>query len=139
MTLKDSGPTPSLLSLPEVTASSLLYRPLVAAVQSPATFWIPRLPEAVFSGSSPLVGSIRVATGSAARQAPLSTGFPRQECWTGLPFPSPRSLPLPHVFADGDAERVLKVGGYREPGIFGVKKTWIPCLSCCLSVTWRTR
>ena len=24
-----------------------------------------------------------------ARQAPLSTGFPRQEYWSGLPFPSP--------------------------------------------------
>ena len=24
-----------------------------------------------------------------ARQAPLSMGFPRQECWSGLPFPSP--------------------------------------------------
>ena len=77
MTLKDSGPTPSLLSLPEVTASSPLYRPLVAAIQSAATFWIPRLPGAVFSGSSPLVGSVTVATDSAARQGPLSMGFPR--------------------------------------------------------------
>ena len=25
----------------------------------------------------------------AAHQAPLSMGFPRQECWSGLPFPSP--------------------------------------------------
>ena len=25
-----------------------------------------------------------------AHQAPLSTGFPRQEDWSGLPFPSPR-------------------------------------------------
>ena len=28
-----------------------------------------------------------------ARQAPLSVGFPRQEYWSGLPFPSPRDLP----------------------------------------------
>ena len=28
-----------------------------------------------------------------ARQAPLSTGFPRQEYWSGLPFPSPGNLP----------------------------------------------
>ena len=27
-----------------------------------------------------------------AGQAPLSMGFPRQEYWTGLPFPSPRDL-----------------------------------------------
>ena len=28
-----------------------------------------------------------------ARQAPLSRGFSRQECWSGLPFPSPGDLP----------------------------------------------
>ena len=28
-----------------------------------------------------------------AHQAPLSMGFPRQECWSGLPFPSPGDLP----------------------------------------------
>ena len=27
-----------------------------------------------------------------ARQAPLSTGFPRQKYWSGLPFPSPGDL-----------------------------------------------
>ena len=27
-----------------------------------------------------------------ARQAPLSIGFPRQEYWSGLPFPSPEDL-----------------------------------------------
>jgi len=30
-----------------------------------------------------------------ARQAPLSVGFPRQECWSGLPFPSLEDLPDP--------------------------------------------
>ena len=28
-----------------------------------------------------------------ARQAPLSMGFSRQECWSGLPFPPPEDLP----------------------------------------------
>ena len=28
-----------------------------------------------------------------ACQAPLSIGFPRQEYWVGLPFPSPGDLP----------------------------------------------
>ena len=28
-------------------------------------------------------------------QASLSTGFSRQEHWSGLPFPSPRDLPHP--------------------------------------------
>ena len=32
-----------------------------------------------------------------ALQAPLSMGFPRQEYWSGLPFPSPRVLPDPGV------------------------------------------
>ena len=30
-----------------------------------------------------------------ARQAPLSMGLPRQEYWSGLPFPSPGDLPNP--------------------------------------------
>ena len=29
---------------------------------------------------------------TAAHQAPLSMGFPRQEYWSGLPFPSPEDL-----------------------------------------------
>ena len=32
-----------------------------------------------------------------ACQAPLSMGFPRQECWSGLPFPSPGDLPNPGI------------------------------------------
>ena len=28
-----------------------------------------------------------------AHQAPLSTGFSRQEYWSGLPFPAPGDLP----------------------------------------------
>jgi len=29
--------------------------------------------------------------------APLSRGFPRQEYWSGLPFPSPGDLPDPGI------------------------------------------
>ena len=32
-----------------------------------------------------------------ARQATLSMGFPRQEHWSGLPFPSPGDLPDPRI------------------------------------------
>ena len=32
-----------------------------------------------------------------AHQAPLSMRFPRQEYWSGLPFPSPRDLPDPWI------------------------------------------
>ena len=34
---------------------------------------------------------------TAAHQAPPSMGFPRQEYWSGLPFPSPWNLPNPAV------------------------------------------
>ena len=30
-------------------------------------------------------------------QVPLSMGFSRQECWRGLPFPSPGNLPNPEI------------------------------------------
>ena len=32
-----------------------------------------------------------------AHQAPLSVGFPKQEFWSGLPFPSPGDLPDPGI------------------------------------------
>ena len=32
-----------------------------------------------------------------AHQAPLSVGFPGQEYWSGLPFPSPGGLPDPGI------------------------------------------
>ena len=33
-----------------------------------------------------------------AYQAPLFTGFSRQEYWSGLPFPSPEDLPDPGIY-----------------------------------------
>ena len=38
-----------------------------------------------------------VTPGTVAYQAPPSMGFSRQECWSGLPFPSPGDLPDPGV------------------------------------------
>ena len=32
-----------------------------------------------------------------AHQAPLTMGFPRQEYWSGLPFPSPEGLRNPGI------------------------------------------
>ena len=32
-----------------------------------------------------------------AHQVPLFMGFPRQECWSGLPFSPPRDLPHPRI------------------------------------------
>ena len=36
-----------------------------------------------------------MAPWTVALQAPLFMAFPRQECWSGLPFPSPGDLPSP--------------------------------------------
>ena len=36
-------------------------------------------------------------TDCVACQAPVSMGFSRQECWIGLPFPSPGDLPDPGI------------------------------------------
>ena len=38
-----------------------------------------------------------------AYQAPPSMGFSRQECWSGLPFPSPGDLPNPAIEAGSPA------------------------------------
>ena len=35
--------------------------------------------------------------GTVACQAPLSMGPPRQEYWSGLPFPSPGDIPDPGI------------------------------------------
>ena len=36
-------------------------------------------------------------TYTVAQQVPLSMGVPRQEYWSGLPFPSPEYLPYPGI------------------------------------------
>ena len=38
-----------------------------------------------------------VTSWTVTRQAPTSVGFPRQEYWSGLPFPSPGDLPDPGI------------------------------------------
>ena len=48
----------------------------------------------VFSRS---VVSIFATLWTVAHQAPLSLRFPRQEYWSGLPFPSPGDLPDPGI------------------------------------------
>ena len=46
-----------------------------------------------------------------ARQAPLSMGFPRQEYWSGLPFPSPEDLLYPEYKSASPATPEL-AGGF---------------------------
>ena len=44
-----------------------------------------------------------------AHQAPLSMQFPRQEYWSGLPFPSPGDLPNPDTYFNLHAEAYTKL------------------------------
>ena len=44
---------------------------------------------------------------TAALQAPVSTGFSRQECWNGLPFPASGDLPNPGIEPKSLASPVL--------------------------------
>ena len=43
-----------------------------------------------------------------AHQAPLSIGFPRQEYWSGLPFPTPGDLPDPGIKLTSPVSLALK-------------------------------
>ena len=47
--------------------------------------------------SHSVVSDSFVTPGTIAQQVPLSMGFPRQEYWSGLPFPPPVDLPDPGI------------------------------------------
>ena len=53
-----------------------------------------------------------------AGQAPLSMGFSRQECWSGLPCPSPGDLPDPGIKPESLMSPIL-AGGF-----FTTLTTW---------------
>ena len=53
-----------------------------------------------------------------AHQAPLSMGFPRQEYWSGLPFPSPGDLLNPGIEPTSVASPTL------SGVIFTTSATW---------------
>ena len=48
-----------------------------------------------------------------ACQAPVFMGFPRQEHWSGLPFPSPGDLPSPGI----ESESLVLAGGFFTTGV----------------------
>ena len=52
---------------------------------------------------------------TAAHQAPLSMGFPRQEYWSGLPYPSPGDLPKPGI----EPESSALAGGLKNTTLSG--------------------
>ena len=72
-----------------------------------------------------------------AYQAPLSTGFSRQEYWSGLPFPSPGDLPDPGikpglVISILSAKSNCKVVD-KHQGILGLYLTSGTAMSNCFS------
>ena len=64
-----------------------------------------------------------------APQAPLSTVFPRQEYWNGLPFPSPGVLPVPGIKSASPAFQAdslqLSHQGNPNSAITCIKYKWI--------------
>ena len=47
-----------------------------------------------------------------AHQAALSLGFPRQEFWSGLAFPSPRGLPHPGIEPSSPEPPAFQAGSF---------------------------
>ena len=65
-----------------------------------------------------------------AHEAPLSTGFPRQEYWSGAPFPSPGDLPHPGMDPVCPALQadslLLSCPGAQRIFIYSVERTEAP-------------
>ena len=68
---------------------------------SPAPAWAPVCAQSQLTLCDPW---------TAARQAPPSVGFSRQEYWSGLPFPSPGDLPNPGMQPTSPVSYALWVG-----------------------------
>ena len=75
-------------ALAAVTSMVLLHLPLQTTVLPPIMAWPACMLSPVQLCATPW---------TVACQAPLSMGFPRQEYWSGLPFPSPGDLPDPGI------------------------------------------
>ena len=69
-----------------------------------------------------------------ACQAPLSTGFSRQEYWNGLPFPPPGDLPDPGIKRSSPGSPAL-AGGFFTTAPPGKPKNLTAFPNCFL---WRT-
>ena len=84
-------------TLPEICSMGINRRPLSpqASIQSPKQF-LPLYNSLNCCWSSKLC-PILVTPQTVACQAPLSMGFPNQEYWSGLPFPSSEDHPDPGI------------------------------------------
>ena len=73
-----------------------------------------------------------VALRTAAHQAPPSTGFSKQEYWSGLPFPSPPRFAISPLFCEYLLHSVLRSFFQRIPYCWTI---WPDEGSVCLSVS----
>ena len=107
----------------------------------PSGAWGPVLPSTlccVLSRFSPV--QLFATVWAIAHQAPLSIGFPRQECWSGWPCPPPGDL-------DAGTEPASLVSPALASGFFTTGATWgalpnncgqapsLPCVFVSPSVT----
>ena len=65
-----------------------------------------------------------------ANQAPLSMGFPRQEYWSGLPFPTPGDLPYPEIKLTSVASPTMAGGFFTtmipgKPNIYRISPLYL--------------
>ena len=68
-----------------------------------------------------------------ALQAPLLMGFPRQEYWSGLPFPSPRDLPDPGIKPGSHALQTDLPSETPGFGTLNLVYSWCLINFCCLT------
>ena len=69
-----------------------------------------------------------------ARQAPLSMGFSRQECWSGLPFPPAGDLPHPGIEPGSpalQADFFYRLSYREDPKVAQKRRSRKLCLTRC--------
>ena len=75
-----------------------------------------------------MLDSLPVTPWIIAHQAPLSMGFPRQEYWSGLPFPSPGDLLDPGIEPASPALQadsfIAELARKPIPSTIGLEKKW---------------
>ena len=69
-----------------------------------------------------------------AHQVPLTMGFPRQEYWSGLPFPSPGNFPDPGIEPGSPALRKGNANNTDELSDEEVQRDWEGSLSSGASI-----
>ena len=73
---------------------------------------------------------LSMTLGTVARQAPLSLGFSRQECWSGLPFPPPGDRPNPGIEPESPTWHIDSLWLSHLGSQYVCLTTWL-CLTLC--------